>query len=102
MSNIVSIAEVSSQKRVSLVNRYIAKQQELAALKQELEALKVEAIELLGEGAHETSRGKVSIKWTERPVLNQGKAKSFLTPAQLSQCFTTSSFYDVRITIKGE
>jgi len=97
MSNIVSIAEVSSQKRVSLINRYIAKQQELAALKAELESLKVEAIEILGEGDHQTTHGKVTIKWASRPVLDQAKAKSLLTPAQLSQCFKTSSFFDVRV-----
>ena len=97
MSNIVSIAEVSSQKKVSLVNRYIAKQQELAALKAELELLKVEAIEILGEGDHQTTHGKVSIHWASRPILDQAKAKSLLTPAQLSQCFKTSSFLDVRV-----
>lgn len=102
MSNVISLAEVSSQKKVALINKYAAKQAELVALKTELEQLKVEAIELLGEGTHETSYAKVSIKWTERQVLDQTKAKGFLTPAQLSSCFKTSSFYDARITFKGE
>jgi hypothetical protein len=97
MTNIVSIAAVSAQRKTSLINRYIAKQKELAALKADLEELKVEAIELLGEGDHTTTHGKVSIHWTERPILDQAKAKSLLTPAQLGQCFKTSSFYDVRV-----
>lgn len=97
MSNIVSIAEVSNQRKVSLINRYIAKQKELAQLKQDLELLKVEAVDILGEGDHSTSHGKVSIHWQERPILDQAKAKSFLTASQLASCFKTSSFYDVRV-----
>lgn len=102
MSNVISLADVSSQRKVSLINRYAAKQAELIALKTELEQLKVEAVETLGEGTHETSYAKVTVKWTERQVLDQAKAKGFLTPAQLSSCFKTSSFYDARITFKGK
>lgn len=101
MTNVVSIAEVSNQKKVALVSRYLQLHQQLADLKQELEQIKVEAIEILGEGEFEITKGKVSIKWVSRPILDQGKAKSFLTPAQLEQCFRKSEFYDIRITHKG-
>lgn len=97
-ANIVSLHEVSAQKKVSLVSRYLAKYAELQKIKQELEFLKLESVELLGEGAFETTKGKLSIKWTERDVLDQGKAKSLLTPAQLATCFRKSAFYDVRIS----
>ena len=100
-SNIVSLHEVSSQKKTAILSRYLAKYAELQKLKQELEELKVESIELLGEGQFETTKGKLTIKWVERDVLDQGRAKSFLTPAQLSSCFRKSSFYDVRISFKG-
>jgi hypothetical protein len=99
MTNVISIAEVSSQKKVALINKYAELTSKLAKLKTELEECKVEAIELLGEGTHETSRAKVTINWVERPILDQAKAKSFLTPAQLDKCFKTSSFHDVRVKL---
>lgn len=99
MTNVISIAEVSNQKKVALINRYARLNSELAKLKQELELIKVEAIEILGEGTHETSSSKVTINWVQRPTLDQGKAKSFLTAAQLAECFKTSSFYDVRVKL---
>lgn len=101
-AQIVSLQEISSQKKVALINKYAALSSELSRVKQELEACKVEAIEILGEGSFETNRAKVSIRWTERPVLNQGKAKSFLTAGQLAECISTSSFYDVRVSFKGQ
>jgi len=100
-AQIVSLQDVSNQKKVALINRYAALSSELARVKSELELCKVEAIELLGEGSFETNRAKVSIRWAERPVLNQGKAKSFLTASQLAECISTSSFYDVRVSHKG-
>ena len=87
---------VSAQKRTAVITKYLNLTRELALLKQELEACKVEAIELLGEGEHQIGIGKVTIRWTERPVLDQGKAKSFLTASQLAECIKTSSFYDIR------
>lgn len=96
-AQIVSIEHVSHQRKTALINKYARLQAELAALKADLELCKVEAIEVLGEGTHETSKARVTINWVERPVLDQAKAKGFLTPAQLSQCIKTSSFYDVRV-----
>jgi hypothetical protein len=101
MTNVISIAEVSNQKRVALINKYASLNNELSRIKQELEACKVEAIELLGEGTHETSRAKVTINWTSRPVLDQGKAKAFLSAGQLAECIKTSSYYDVRVKFLG-
>lgn len=94
-AQIVSI--VSTQKRTALINRYASLNTELARLKTELELCKAEAIDLLGEGDHTTSTAKVSIHWQERPILDQAKAKSFLTASQLAQCVKTSAFYDVRV-----
>ena len=93
----MATANCTSQKRTALITKYLNLSRELSLLKQELEACKVEAIELLGEGEHEIGIGKVTIKWTERPVLDQGKAKSFLTAGQLAECIKISSFYDVRV-----
>ena len=101
MSNVISIAEVSNQKKVALVNKFAALNSELSRIKGELELCKVEAIELLGEGEHTTSRAKVTINWTSRPVLDQGKAKSFLTAGQLAECIRTSSYFDVRVKFLG-
>jgi hypothetical protein len=97
MAQIVSLADVSSQKKTALINKYARLQSEMAALKTELELCKVEAIDLLGEGLHTTTSVQVSVKWTERPVLDQAKAKSFLTAGQMADCIKTSSFYDVRV-----
>lgn len=98
-AQIVSLAQVTTQKRVALINKYARLQSELAALKADLELCKVEAIELLGEGTHSTNHAKVTINWTSRPVLDQGKAKAFLTAGQLSECIKTSSYYDVRVKV---
>jgi hypothetical protein len=100
-AQVISIAEVSSQKRVALINRYAALNSELAKLKTEVEMAKVELIEILGEGSHETSRAKITINWTSRPVLDQGKAKSFLTAGQLAESIKTSSYFDVRCKFLG-
>lgn len=101
MSNIVSIAQVSAQKKTALINRYAKLHSQLAALKTELELCKVEAVELLGEGTHETTQAKIDINWVQRSGLDQAKAKGLLTVDQLAQCVKVSSFYDVRIKHKG-
>lgn len=101
MTNVISIASVSAQKKTALINKYAALQAELGRIKTELELCKVEAIELLGEGTHETSKAKVTIHWVERPVLDQSKAKALLTQSQLVDCTKTSSFYDVRVKFLG-
>lgn len=94
-SNVVSI--VSVQRKTAIINRYAALTRELHLIKQALDQAKLEAIELLGEGTHETSNAKVTINWVERQVFDQAKAKSFLTAGQLAQCAKASTFYDVRV-----
>ncbi len=101
MTNVISIADISNQKKVALINKYAALNSELAKLKTEVELAKVELIEALGEGAHETSRAKITINWTSRPVLDQGRAKSFLTAGQLTECIKTTSYFDVRCKFLG-
>lgn len=93
-AQIVSI--VSAQKRTSIINRYADLASQMSTLKKALDAAKEEAIEALGEGEFETSDAKLSIAWVDRPIFDQAKAKSILTPQQLNDCFKTSSFYDVR------
>lgn len=90
---------ISAQRRTALINRYAALNSELGRIKTELELAKVEAIELLGEGEHTTTTAKVSIRWTERPILDQARAKSFLTASQLAQATKQSAFYDVRVRL---
>lgn len=94
-SNVVSI--VSVQRKTAIINRYAALASQLSALKAQLDQAKIEAIELLGEGTHETSSAKVTINWVARDVFDQAKAKSFLTAGQLAQCAKASTFYDVRV-----
>lgn len=91
------IVTLSTQKRTSVINRYLALSQQMAKLKTEMEMLKVEAIELLGEGQHETSSARVTINWATRNTLETAKAKLFLTAAQIADCMKASSFYDVRV-----
>lgn len=90
------IVTLSTHKRTRIINRYVSLSQQLAKLKTEMEMLKVEAIEVLGEGTHETKTGKVTITWTSRTTLDGAKAKSFLKPAQLAACQGKATFYDVR------
>ena len=59
--------------------------------------LKVEAIEMLGEGCHETKSAKVTINWTSRGTFDTAKAKTFIKPAQIAACQGSTSFYDVRV-----
>lgn len=94
-AQIVSI--VSAQKRTAIINRYAALQRELSLIKADLDQAKLEAIELLGEGVHETSIARVTINWVERPIFDQAKAKTLLTAGQLAQCVKSSAFYDVRV-----
>lgn len=94
-SNVVSI--VSVQRKTAIINRYAALTRELHLIKQALDQAKLEAIELLGEGTHETSSAKVTINWVSRPYLDQAKAKSFLTPGQLAECVVPKSFFDIRV-----
>ncbi|WP_412478960.1 hypothetical protein [Azonexus sp. IMCC34839] len=91
------IVAISSQKRTRIINRYLELAQQMAKLKTELEMLKVEAIELLGEGNHESNSARVSINWTSRTGLDTAKAKTFLTAAQQAECSKTTSYYDVRV-----
>ena len=93
-AQIVSI--VSVQKRTSIINRYADLASQMSALKKVLDAAKDEAIEALGEGVFVTSDAQLTITKVDRPIFDQAKAKSFLTPAQLADCSKTSSFYDVR------
>lgn len=90
---------ISAQRRTALINRYAALNRELGKLKTELELCKAEAIDALGEGEHTTTTAKVTIHWTERPILDQAKAKSFLTASQLAQATKQSTFYDVRVKL---
>lgn len=92
----MSVQNCTSQKRTALITKYLNLSRELSLLKQELELCKVETIELLGEGTHEISIGKVTVTWTERPVLDQAKAKSFLTAGQLAESIKVCKFYDIR------
>ncbi len=91
------IVTLSTQKRTSVINRYLALSQQMAKLKTEMEMLKVEAVELLGEGQHETGSARVTINWATRNSLDSAKAKTFLTAAQIAECTKASSFYDVRV-----
>lgn len=92
------IVALSTQKRTSIINRYVTLSQQLAKLKTEMEMLKVEAVEVLGEGTHETKTGKVTITWTSRSAFDTAKAKTFLKPAQIAACQgKTASYYDVRV-----
>ena len=92
------IVTLTAQKRTSVINRYLALSQQLAKIKTEMEMLKVEAVEVLGEGTHETKTGKVTITWTSRSAFDTAKAKTFLKPAQLAACQgKTASYYDVRV-----
>lgn len=90
------IVPLSSQKRVSIINRYVTLSQQLAKLKTELEMLKVEAIDVLGEGAHETRTGKVTITWASRATFDTVKAKGFLKPAHIAACQGRTEYFDVR------
>ncbi len=91
------IVALSTQKRTSIINRYVTLSQQLAKLKTEMEMLKVEAVDVLGEGTHETKTGKVTITWANRTTFDTTKAKTFLKPAQLAACQGKTSFYDVRV-----
>ena len=91
------IVVLSTQKRTSIINRYLAMSQQMAKLKTEMEMLKVEAIELLGEGQHETNSSRVTINWATRNSLEASKVKTVLTAAQIAECTRVSSFYDVRV-----
>lgn len=90
------IVALSAQKRTRIINRYLELTQQLAKVKTELEMLKVEAIELMGEGQHETRSARVSINWIERSTFDGAKARSFLTAAQAAECMKKSAFFDVR------
>ena len=91
------ITTLSPQKVTSLVNRLAAAKQAADAADSAYRALKAEAIAVLGEGSFETSTAKVTIKETSRPVLDQTKAKGFLTASQLSQCVRDTYYTDLRI-----
>ncbi|WP_415033381.1 hypothetical protein [Azonexus sp.] len=91
------IVQISTQKRTSIINRYLSLAQELARIKTEMEMLKVEAIEVLGEGTHETKTARVTINWLTRNSFDGTKAKTFLSPEQVAQCNKASSFFDVRV-----
>jgi len=91
------IVPISTQKRTNIINRYLALSQELARIKTEMEMLKVEAVEVLGEGTHETRTARVTINWVTRNSFDGTKAKAFLSPEQLAMCNKASSFFDVRV-----
>lgn len=91
------IVTLSTQKRTRIINRYLELSQQLAKIKTEMEMLKVEAIEVLGEGCHETKSAKVTINWTSRATFDTAKAKTFLKPAQIAACQGSTSFFDVRV-----
>lgn len=91
------IVPLSTQKRTRIINRYLDLSQQLAKIKTEMEMLKVEAIEVLGEGVHETKSAKVTITWASRATFDSAKAKTFLNPAQIAACQGGTSFYDVRV-----
>lgn len=91
------IVQLSSQKKTAVINRYLALSQELARVKTELEMLKVEAIEITGEGIHETRSSRVTINWVERTSFDSSKAKTMLTGEQIAACNKKSTFYDVRV-----
>lgn len=91
------IVQISTQKRTSIINRYLSLAQELARVKTEMEMLKVEAIEVLGEGTHETKTARVTINWLTRNSFDGTKAKTFLSQEQVAQCNKASSFFDVRV-----
>ena len=91
------IVTLSTQKRTRIINRYLELSQQLAKIKTEMEMLKVEAIEVLGEGTHETKTARVTINWLTRNSFDGTKAKTFLSPEQVAQCNKASSFFDVRV-----
>lgn len=91
------IVPLSTQKRTRIINRYLDLSQQLAKIKTEMEMLKVEAIEVLGEGCHETKSAKVTINWTSRGTFDTAKVKTFLKPAQIAACQGSTSYYDVRV-----
>ena len=91
------IVTLSTQKRTRIINRYLELSQQLAKIKTEMEMLKVEAIEVLGEGCHETKSAKVTVKWSSRATFDTAKAKTFLKPAQVAACQRSANFFDVRV-----
>lgn len=91
------IVPLSTQKRTRIINRYLELSQQLAKLKTDMEMLKLEAIEVLGEGCHETKSAKVTINWTSRNTFDTAKAKTFLKPAQVASCQGSARYYDVRV-----
>lgn len=91
------IVPLSTQKRTHLINRYLSLSQELARIKTEMEMLKVEAVEVLGEGTHDTKSARVSITWASRSTFDGAKAKTLLTADQVAACTKTTRFYDVRV-----
>lgn len=91
------IVALSMQKRSRIINRYMDLSQQLAKIKTEMEILKVEAVDVLGEGVHETKSARVTITWASRTTFDSAKAKTFLKPAQVEACQRTANFYDVRV-----
>ena len=94
-AQIVSI--VSAQKRTSIINRYADLVVQMSALKKALDEAKDEAIEALGVGDFKTAYAELQINKVDRSILDQAKAKSFLTPLQLNSCYKDTTFYDVRV-----
>lgn len=91
------IVTLTAQKRTSVINRYLALSQQLAKIKTEMEMLKVEAVEVLGEGTHETNSARVTINWSTRNSLEASKVKNYLSAPQIAECTKSTNFYDVRV-----
>ncbi|MFT3960504.1 hypothetical protein [Propionivibrio sp.] len=91
------IVSISTQKRTHVINRYLALSQQMAKLKTEMEIIKVEAIELLGEGQHETTSARVTINRVTRCSLDAAKVKTFLTETQIAECNKSTCYLDVRV-----
>lgn len=91
------IVQLAPHRNTRIINRYLELVQQLAKVKTELAMLKVEAIEILGEGLHESKSGRVLINWTTRPVFDLVKAKTFMTREQIAACQSSPGCYDVRV-----
>ncbi len=85
----------------TLLDDYISLDEEIKKLEKKRERAK-EQIIALGEGAHRSNIGSVTVSLSQRTLLDQTKLKEKFGE-QLADCYKTSSSITVRTTVfRGE
>ena len=89
---------MNTAKIKALVNDYLTIDSEIKTLERKRDKMK-EQIVSLGEGAHRSNAGQVTVALSETRRLNNDLLKAKFGEAQLEDCYKPSAAITVRVTV---